>query len=280
MPDDSPPPDAGSLVLIANDQEWTSRAIASILTANGYRVAHAFTAAEALAVAGRTEPELVILDHQLPDIPGTEVCRRLRADPRFGPALPIIITTAGPSGRPQRMSAYAAGAWEFYGQPLDSDALLHKAVVYTTAYREARKLRRGALIDDASGLYNESALVHRANEAIAKARRLGRTVAGVAWSLSDAAAAKRRNAAAAFRSGGRAADTLGCLDSGAFAAVATGIDRAGAKRMAARLREALADAAGVNVDEIRTTVVTGGDATELPSDGEELLKQLGVAIAA
>src|ERR1019366_9632360 len=95
----------GPLVLIANDQEWTGRAVESILVATGYRVVHALTATQALEVARRVSPDLAILDLQLPDFSGVEVCRQLRSDPQFGPSLPIIITTAGPSGRPQRATA-------------------------------------------------------------------------------------------------------------------------------------------------------------------------------
>ena len=281
MLDETTTATARPLILIANDQEWTSRAVESILGANGYRVVHAFTAAEALAVAARVSPDLVLLDQQLPDVPGTEVCRQLRADPQFGPSLPIIITTAGPSGRPQRMNAYDAGAWEFYGQPLDSEALLHKMSVYISAYGEARRLRRRALIDDATGLYTECGLRHRATEAIAEARRMGRPVACVGWSLrGDTDGARTRDAAAVFRSSGRAADVLGRLDSGAFAVVAAGTGSAGAERLASRFQQLLAAATGAAVDEVRTNIVAGDDPTALPSDGEQLFNQLGMAFAA
>src|SRR5262245_2013772 len=90
---------AAPLVLIANDQEWTARSVESILFANGYRVLRTYTATETLEVAGTALPDMVILDQQLPDFSGGEVCRRLREDPRFGASLPVFITTAGPSGR-------------------------------------------------------------------------------------------------------------------------------------------------------------------------------------
>ncbi|MGH7593037.1 MAG: response regulator, partial [Gemmatimonadales bacterium] len=107
--------DEPRLILIANDQEWTSRAVESILAANGYQVVRASTALQAMDLLETHQPDLLILDLQLPDYSGTELCRRLRADPRFGQFLPVIITTAGPSGREQRLAAYQAGAWEFYG---------------------------------------------------------------------------------------------------------------------------------------------------------------------
>ena len=79
--------------------------------------------AGALDRARATQPDLIILDAQMPDMHGFDVCRALRSDSRFGATTPIVITTAGPSGRTQRLEAYRAGAWEFLGQPLDGEAV-------------------------------------------------------------------------------------------------------------------------------------------------------------
>src|SRR5512143_3342513 len=98
------------LVLIANDQEWSARSLESILAPNGYAVLRAYTGLQALERARTARPDLVILDAQMPDIHGIEVCRQLRQDPRFSATTPILITTAGPSGRAQRLDAYKAGA--------------------------------------------------------------------------------------------------------------------------------------------------------------------------
>jgi PleD family two-component response regulator len=272
--------DALPLVLIANDQEWTGRAVESILAANGYRVAQAYTATEALNVARATSPDLVILDQQLPDFSGVEVCRQLRSDPRFGPSLPIIITTAGPSGRPQRLTAYAAGAWEFYGQPLDSEALLHKLRVYLASYQEVRRLRRAALLT-AHGLYTEVGLAQRATELAAEMRRAGRPMACVAWSVGDVTdVGLLDHAMAAFRQHGRASDALGRLDSGEFAVIAGGASSVDAQRIAERVRGILADALGDREGAVRATVVGIDDPVKLPSTGGELLERLTLALAA
>ncbi|HEY4320813.1 MAG TPA: response regulator [Gemmatimonadales bacterium] len=272
---------ATPLVLIANDQEWTARAVESILAASGYRVTHAHTATDAIRAAAETDPDLVILDQQLPDFSGIEVCRQLRADPRFGASLPIIITTAGPSGRPQRLNAYAAGAWEFYGQPLDAEALLQKLSVYVAAYQDTRRLRGFALIDSETGLYSRAGLAHRATELIGEARRMGRAVACVGWSLlGDDDQQRERATTEAFRVNGRAADALGRLGQAEFAAVAAGTSSDGADRMASRFRDVLAAAAGVTIDRVRSTVVAVEDPTQLPSTGDQLLVQLAHSLAA
>src|SRR5689334_9230500 len=98
------------LVLIANDQEWSARSLESILGLAGYSVVRAYTAQQALERARTTQPDLVILDAQMPDMHGFDVCRALRSDPRLGATTPIIITTSRPSGRTQRLEAYRTGA--------------------------------------------------------------------------------------------------------------------------------------------------------------------------
>lgn len=123
----------GKVILIANDQEWTARSLESVLAPHGYVILRAFTGQQALDRARSGLPALILLDAQLPDIHGFEVCRTLRADPAVGPGVPIIITTAGSSGRQQRLAAIRAGAWEFLGQPLDGELVLAKVETYVAA---------------------------------------------------------------------------------------------------------------------------------------------------
>jgi PleD family two-component response regulator len=268
------------IVLIANDQEWTARAVESILVANGYRSHRAHTAAETLAVVERLDPDVVILDQQLPDFPGTEVCRRLRANPQFGAALPIMITTAGPSGRQQRVAAYEAGAWEFYGQPLDAEALLHKLTVYASSYAEVRRLRRESLVDAETGLYSRPGLARRATELLGEARRSGRDVSCVMWSVADALDADRAaRLGQALRQHGRSADAYGRLSPSRFAVVAPGASPAGAERLIERFQQLFHDTlsdAGLNIS---ATVVTTAHGA-LPVDGSALLEQVSPAMAA
>ena len=269
------------LVLIANDQEWTARAIESILAAKGYRVLRTFTAGETLKLARVVDPDLVILDQQLPDFSGVEVCRQLRADERFGAALPIIVTTAGPSGRQQRLAANEAGAWEFFGQPLDAEALLHKISVYLASYREVQRLRRGALIDDVTGLYSRTGLARRASEILSDARRAGTAVTCVGWSLSQPLADGNLDlTASALRVHGRAADAYGRLSTGDFAVVAPNTTARGAERLAERFREIFLRHSAGGAATVRTSIVTLDDSAETATDGEQLIDRVAQALAA
>jgi CheY-like chemotaxis protein len=152
------------LVLIANDQEWSARSLESILGPNGYSVVRAYTGQQALERARTSQPDIIILDAQMPDMHGFEVCRTLRTDPRFSATTPIVITTSGPSGRTQRLEAYRCGAWEFLGQPLDGEALLLRLGTFLQSKRQVDILREENLLDSGTGLYNMRGLARRARE--------------------------------------------------------------------------------------------------------------------
>ena len=147
-------------ILIANDQEWTARSLESILAAEGYEVIRAFTGAQAWERALDTRPDLIILDTQLPDISGPEVCRRLRSNPVIGWSVPIIITTAGSNGRARQVvEAMEAGAWDFATQPFDGPLLLARIRTFLQAKAAYDASRADATLDSATGLYNRRGLV-------------------------------------------------------------------------------------------------------------------------
>jgi PAS domain S-box-containing protein len=103
MPDQPPP-----LILVVDGDAATREATARTLRRAGYRVTEAGTGREALRVAS-TGPSLVILDFQLPDVGGYEVCRRLKADPATA-AIPLLETSAPPEDVQQQAQGLDGGA--------------------------------------------------------------------------------------------------------------------------------------------------------------------------
>lgn len=239
-------PSGQPLVLIANDQEWSARSLESILVPTGYSVVRAYTGQQALDRARASQPDLIILDAQMPDMHGFDVCRALRADPRFGSTTPIVITTAGPSGRTQRLEAYRAGAWEFLGQPLDGEALLLKLETFLAAKQTADALRDQSLLDHSTGLYNMRGLARRARELGAEALRRHEALACVVFTPeaelngsgeppADEAERIAHRVRDIVRTRGRAADAIGRLGTGEFAVIAPGTGGEGAVKLVRRL---------------------------------------------
>lgn len=233
------------LVLIANDQEWSARSLETIVAPNGYSVLRAYTGQQALDRAATAQPDLIILDAQMPDMHGFDVCRALRADPRFSATTPIIITTSGPSGRTQRLEAYRAGAWEFLGQPLDGETLLFKLQNFLASKFEVDRLRDETLIDQPTGLYNMRGLARRAREIGSAAVRKRESLACVVFApdgeLDEAQVDEDEIEQLAdeigqrFRRHSRSSDAVGRLGRGEFAVIAPATDPEGAVRLVERL---------------------------------------------
>ena len=77
-------------LLVVDDEEMIREAVASYLESQGYQVFRAENGEEALNILKREPISLVILDLMLPDLPGEEVCVRIRKQSR----VPIIMLTA------------------------------------------------------------------------------------------------------------------------------------------------------------------------------------------
>lgn len=282
------------LVLIANDQEWSARSLESILGPSGYSVVRAYTGQQALERARTAQPDLIILDAQMPDVHGFEVCRLLRSDPRFSATTPIIITTSGPSGRTQRLEAYRAGAWEFLGQPLDGEALLLKLGTFLQCKLEVDSLRDESLLDPGTGLYNMRGLSHRAHEIGADAFRRRDPLACVVFAPEpDGSSAGEpadeevqriaEQVGQLFKRAGRASDAIGRLGHSEFAVIAPATSSDGALRLIQRLGGTIEASpmpvrGGERSLRVRAGYCAVPDFAESPVDAVELLLRATTAL--
>lgn len=287
-------PDKGSnapLVLIANDQEWSARSLESILGPNGFSVVRAYTGQQALERARTSQPDLIILDAQMPDMHGFEVCRALRNDSRFSSTTPIVITTSGPSGRTQRLEAYRAGAWEFLGQPLDGEALLLKLHTFLQSKREVDSLREENLLDPGSGLYNMRGLSRRAREIGAEAFRRRDPVACVVFSPDteeeepeeEEVRRMTDQLALLFRQSGRASDAIGRLGQSEYGVIAPATGPEAAVRLVRRLGGAIESSpipirGGERTLKLRAGYCAVPDFAESSVDAVELLLRATTAL--
>ena len=109
-------------ILIVDDVA-TNRIVLKVKLAEaGYQPVLAADGASCLALAQRDPPNLILLDCMLPDMCGTEVVKRLRADPALR-AVPIVMFSAS-QDRALMIKAFRAGADEFLTKPIDDHILL------------------------------------------------------------------------------------------------------------------------------------------------------------
>ena len=235
------------LTLIANSQEWHSRSLESILGPHGYAVLRAYTGKQVIERAQASQPDLIILDTDLPDRDGFEVCRELRAMPELSPATPILITSPGHPSRQKRLEALRAGAWDYIGSTLDGEELPLRLDAFIRAKQEVDRAREESLLDEMTGLYNLRGIARRARELGSQAFRQKEPFACIVITpISSENGIEPADAseitgkiARVLRETGRTSDAIGMLGPGEFAVVAQGTDSDGAVGLTERLLRAL-----------------------------------------
>jgi two-component system KDP operon response regulator KdpE len=108
-----------SRILVVDDDDQLRRALRINLAARKYEVVTAADATTALTLAGRTPPDLAIVDLGLPDLDGVEVVRGLRGWTR----IPIIVLSAR-DAQTVKVEALDAGADDFVTKPFGMDELM------------------------------------------------------------------------------------------------------------------------------------------------------------
>lgn len=112
-----------AVVLYVEDAAANAKLMERILERRpGVRLVVATTGAAATELARRHRPGLVLLDLHLPDVPGDEVLRRLRADPLTA-AVPVVVVS-GDTTPDRAQQLRDLGATGFLAKPFDVPQLL------------------------------------------------------------------------------------------------------------------------------------------------------------
>ena len=135
-------------ILLVDDEVPIQRAVAPLLRSRGYDVDVAATGDDALRIVRTHPPDLIVLDLGLPDIEGTEVCRRIRAES----AIPIVVLSAR-GAEADKVTALDLGADDYVTKPFGPEELLARIRValrrvFSTDEAPSGRLERGDLIID------------------------------------------------------------------------------------------------------------------------------------
>jgi CheY-like chemotaxis protein len=117
-------------VLVVDDNATNSKLVQFVLSAKGYDVSMAADATEAVAAIGSFEPELILMDLQLPGIDGLELTRRLKADPATKSIVIVAATAYAMKGDEER--ALAAGCDGYISKPINTRTLPRQVSEYLT----------------------------------------------------------------------------------------------------------------------------------------------------
>jgi len=141
--------DRKGLVLIVDDEADLRTLLDFNLKQAGFSTAHAATGAEALARARSLKPQVIILDLNLPDVSGTDVCRQLKSDPSTRSIPVLMLTARGAEG--DRIRGLELGADDYVSKPFSvREVILRIEVVArrrASPDQPAHKLLRAGTIE-------------------------------------------------------------------------------------------------------------------------------------
>ena len=107
-------------ILVVDDEPYITDLLGAALRFEGFAVETAGTGGDAMALAERGRHDLVLLDVMLPDVDGTEVCRRLR---ERGNRTPVLFLTARDATE-DKVGGLTAGGDDYVTKPFSLDELV------------------------------------------------------------------------------------------------------------------------------------------------------------
>jgi DNA-binding NtrC family response regulator len=159
--------------MIVDDEEAARYGMRRALTTLGYNITEAGSAEAARALLKQGEPDLLLLDVNLPGMSGLDFLRELKASNGNGPL--VIIVTAHGSER-MAVEAVKAGAYDYLSKPFELDdlRLVVKNAAETVQLRrenyslrrriEVERSQRGALIGNSDAMQKVRAMIDKVAE--------------------------------------------------------------------------------------------------------------------
>lgn len=159
--------------MIVDDEEAARYGMRRALTTFGYSITEAGSAEAARALLKQHEPDLLLLDVNLPGMSGLDFLRELRSANGHGPL--VIIVTAHGSER-MAVEAVKAGAYDYLSKPFELDdlRLVVKNAAETVQLRrenyslrrriEVERSQRGALIGNSDSMQRVRAMIEKVSE--------------------------------------------------------------------------------------------------------------------
>jgi serine/threonine-protein kinase len=152
------PAEEAGRILLVDDDATNLDVLRQTLAGPNYRLFVALSGEDALKVARRAKPLIILLDVVMPGIDGYETCRRLKEDPETRDAAVIFVSAL--SDPKDKVRGFEAGAVDFITKPVQAEEVIARVNTHLTIQRLLRRqVEAGAPAaqpephdDDATGL--------------------------------------------------------------------------------------------------------------------------------
>ncbi len=165
-------------VLIIDDSRNIHALIKSRLGGEQLELQSCFTAEQGLATAGAALPDLILLDLEMPEMDGFEICRRLKAQPATM-SIPVVFLTEVPGAAQERLKGLEAGAVDFVSKPFDPAELRARVRAALRTKYLLDLLHKKAMIDGLTGLWNRTYFDQTLAAQLSLSKRSGQAVSVV-----------------------------------------------------------------------------------------------------
>jgi len=161
-------------ILLVDDDATNLHVMHEILMGGGYHVLAAKNGKQALAIAAKAKPALILLDIMMPEMDGYEVCHRLKAAPETA-GIPVIFVTALSSDADES-KGLDIGAVDYITKPISPSILMARVRTHLALADQNHLL--GEMVD------RRTAELHQTQDALREAMnnlRLTKVTTGVYW---------------------------------------------------------------------------------------------------
>jgi signal transduction histidine kinase len=128
-------------ILVTDDEPLALKATSRLLTSAGYEVLSATTGEQTLRMAEEHHPDVMLLDVVLPDNEGTEICRRIKANPQTADIF-IILLSGIRTGSDEQSQGMEDGADGYIVRPIANRELLARIQAYLRVKTAEQKLKK------------------------------------------------------------------------------------------------------------------------------------------
>lgn len=157
------------LVLIVDDSPTNLKILASCIK-DLHHLKVAINGEQCIEIAKQyPQPDLILLDVEMPGMNGYEVCEKLKSMPETA-SIPIIFVT-GLQGEKDEEKGLSLGAVDYITKPVRPAIVVARVKTHLTIKLQQDKLNEMAFKDQLTGLYNRRYLMDVANQKVARAKR-------------------------------------------------------------------------------------------------------------
>ncbi len=160
-------------ILLVDDEPGTIQLLGRILEGVG-EVRFATSGRDALRVARDAPPDLILLDAQMPEMSGFEVCGMLKGDPQLA-GIPVIFVTSH-SEAAFEVAGFEIGAADFIVKPVNASIVRARVQMQLRLKRMTDELRRIATIDPLTGIANRRSFDDSLSREWRRVRRTGEAI--------------------------------------------------------------------------------------------------------